>query len=166
MHLSSIPEALLDILSSKKSDCQIVGLENGRSDILLKGNQNLPKHWHLDMTHEHIVWHGGPWRLRSPFAWWAKTSARESESTGFRLSEGDCGCSASLSWAAAVLLCLLHLLVIYSFYWASGDNSRTNPIWKPLLGFYQLMCIKKAECICKNRSVIIQFPLTEGCFQY
>lgn len=73
---------------------------------------------------------------------------------------------AVLSYPGLQLFCCAYDVVIYGFYWVPGDNSRTNPMLKPLLGLYQVMCIKRAECIYKNRSVVIQFPPTEGCFQY
>ena len=68
-NLSSIPEALLHIPSSKKSDYQTGGLENGGTDMLQRSSQNLQEEgaatFGCDPGADCLIW--SPLEAEKPF---------------------------------------------------------------------------------------------------
>lgn len=64
-NLSSIPEALLHIPSSKKSDYQTGGLENRGTDMLQRSNQNLQEEGAVDPGADCLIW--SPLEAEKPF---------------------------------------------------------------------------------------------------
>lgn len=99
---------------------ELVGCEWVVIDTLQRSDWNLPRGGSVDIQKPSVRDHP-IWTLLGDgeaFLLGGKTSAKKSESTGFRLSKWSCGLSAYVLWAAAVLFCLRHPLVTCSLHWA------------------------------------------------